>query len=197
MRKLVLATRNRDKFKEMVAALSGTGWELLPAFEFPGAPEVVEDGATLEENSLKKAEALRVFTGLPSLSDDTGLFVQALGGAPGIFAARYAGEGCSYSDNVNKLLSEMRDVPEGKRMATFRTVISLSLGEGAFRQVLGEVHGRIVEAARGAGGFGYDPIFLPEGSGRVFAEMTLDEKNGISHRGKALQKANQLLASLE
>jgi XTP/dITP diphosphohydrolase len=197
MKKLVVATHNRDKFKEMAAALSGTGWELLPAFEFPGAPEVVEDGATLEENSLKKAEALRAFTGLPSLADDTGLFVRALGGAPGIFAARYAGEDCSYSDNVNKLLSEMRGVPGVERVATFRTVISLSLVDDSFRQVSGEVHGRIVEAPQGTGGFGYDPVFLPDGSSRVFAEMTLEEKNGISHRGKALQKANQLLASLE
>jgi XTP/dITP diphosphohydrolase len=157
---------------------------------------VVEDGATLEENSLKKAVALRDFTGLPALADDTGLFVRALGGAPGIFAARYAGEDCSYSDNVDKLLSEMRGVPEGERGATFRTVISLSLGGGHFRQVTGEVQGRIVEAPRGSGGFGYDPIFLPDGARQVFAEMTLEEKNRISHRGKALQKANQLLASL-
>jgi len=196
MRKLVLATRNRDKFREMAGVLAGSGWDLLPAYDFPGAPEVEEDGSTLEENSLKKAVALRDFTGSPSLADDTGLFVEALGGAPGIFAARYAGEKCTYTDNVNKLLAEMRGIPPESRIASFRTVVSLSLPDGSFRQVAGEVKGRILELPRGGAGFGYDPVFLPNGSTKAFAEMTLEEKSAISHRGMALRGARQLLASL-
>jgi XTP/dITP diphosphohydrolase len=195
MRKLVLATQNRNKFKEMTKALGSTGWTFSPAWEFPGAPEVVEDGETLEANSLKKAKTLCSFTGLPALSDDTGLFVDALGGRPGIFAARYAGEGCTYEDNVRKMLAEMDGVPWDKRRARFRTVITIYHPDKAFQQVAGEVEGFITLQARGDKGFGYDPIFQPEGQDRVFSEMTLEEKNEISHRGKALQEARKLLGS--
>lgn len=193
MKKLIIATHNRNKFKEMRVALHGIGWELVPAFEFPGAPEVEEDGTTIEENSLKKARALAEFTGLTALSDDTGLFVDALGGRPGVYAARFAGENCTYADNVNKLLKMLEGVPEEKRKALFRTVITLYGPSKEYQQVSGEVHGTITREARGQGGFGYDPIFLPSGSSKVFAEMTLEDKNHISHRGRAVQKARQLL----
>ena len=193
MKKIVIATRNRNKFKELREALEGAGWILLPAFDFPGAPEVVEDGETLEENSLKKAKALSDFTGLPALADDTGLFVEALNGQPGVYAARFAGEGCTYEDNVKKLLSVLKEVPEGKRTALFRTVITLYDPASGPQQVSGDVEGMITMEARGNGGFGYDPVFLPKGFSKVFAEMSLDEKNRISHRGRAVQKARELL----
>jgi XTP/dITP diphosphohydrolase len=193
MKKLVIATHNRDKFKEMQKALEGLDWEILAAFDFPGAPEVEEDGKTLEENSLKKAKALSAFTGLPTLSDDTGLFINALGGQPGIYAARFAGEKCSYKDNVHKVLDLMKGVEPGSRKAVFRTIITLFYPDKGVRQVSGEADGVITEAVQGPGGFGYDPIFLPDGFSKTFAEMTLMEKNKISHRGKALQKARQLL----
>ena len=196
MRKLVIATQNRNKYKEMKDALAGLDWEILPAFEFPGVPEVVEDGQTLESNSLKKARTISEFTGEACLSDDTGLFVDVLDGQPGIYAARFAGKNCTYEDNVRKLLGLMRDIPAEKRKATFRTVITVYQPNLPPRQVSGEASGWITEEARGAAGFGYDPIFLPEGRSKVFAEMTLREKNHISHRGKALQKTRQLLSSL-
>ena len=195
MKKLVLATQNRNKFKEMVEALEGTGWEFYPAWEFPGSPEVEEDGDTLEANSLKKAKILSAFTRLPSLSDDTGLFVNAMGGRPGVYAARYAGEGCSYEDNVRKMLAEMADVPWDKRQAQFRTVITVYHPDHHFHQVAGEAAGFITLQSRGKKGFGYDPIFQPEGHDRVFAEMGLEEKNKISHRGKALQAVREILNS--
>ncbi|HTA77820.1 MAG TPA: RdgB/HAM1 family non-canonical purine NTP pyrophosphatase [bacterium] len=193
MKKLVIATHNRDKFREMKKALGDLGWEIVPAFDFPGVPEVVEDGETLEENSLKKAKELSDFTGLPALSDDTGLFIDALNGQPGIFAARFAGENCTYHDNVQKVLTLMKGVKLTARKATFRTIITLYDSEKNAKQVSGEVVGTITEIIHGVDGFGYDPIFMPEGLLKTFAEMTLDEKNQISHRGRALQKARQLL----
>jgi XTP/dITP diphosphohydrolase len=193
MKKLVIATHNRDKFKEMKKALGDLGWDIVPAFDFPGVPEVVEDGVTLEENSLKKAKELSAFTGLPALSDDTGLFIDALNGQPGIFAARFAGENCTYHDNVQKVLTLMSGIKTASRKATFRTIITFYDLEKNVKQVAGEVVGTITETVHGADGFGYDPIFMPEGLSKTFAEMTLDEKNQISHRGRALQKARQLL----
>jgi XTP/dITP diphosphohydrolase len=193
MKKLVLATQNRNKLNEMTEALEGTGWEITAAGDFPGAPIVEEDGETLEENSLKKAKALCVFTGRVALSDDTGLFVQALGGRPGIYAARYAGEGCTYDENVQKMLTEMSGVAWDKRRARFKTVITLYYPNQTHIQVSGEVDGFITLQPRGGKGFGYDPIFQPEGQEQVFAEMSLEEKNRISHRGKALRAAKKLL----
>jgi XTP/dITP diphosphohydrolase len=196
MRKLVIATGNRNKFKELRESLEGLGWELVPAFDFPGAPDVVEDGNTLEENAAKKARTLCGFTGLPALADDTGLFVKALDGRPGIYAARYAGEGCSYEDNVRKLLGEMRNAGKGERAALFRTVIALAEPEKPVRTVSGEVQGVITLEASGTGGFGYDPVFQPEGENRVFAQMSLEEKNRISHRGRAVREARKLLEGI-
>ena len=194
MKKLIIATQNKNKYKEMREALSGLGWEILPGFEFPGIPEVVEDGTTLEENSSKKAREVSEFTSLPALSDDTGLFVDALDGQPGIYAARFAGEKCTYEDNVRKMLTLMEKIPEGKRRAVFRTVITFHYPDGRSEQVSGEAEGTITLVSKGSGGFGYDPIFQPKGFSKVFAEMSLEEKNKISHRGLALLKARELLA---
>jgi XTP/dITP diphosphohydrolase len=195
MKHLVLATQNRNKFREMVEVLGGTDIQFSPAWLFPGAPEVNEDGETLEANSLKKARMLCEFTRTPALSDDTGLFVDALEGRPGIFAARYAGENCTFEDNVRKMLDELSGVPFEKRNAQFRTVVTIYYPDCHYDQVSGEVRGRITLGPRGTKGFGYDPIFLPEGQDRVFAEMSLEEKNKISHRGKALRAARSRLIS--
>jgi XTP/dITP diphosphohydrolase len=196
MKRLVLATHNRDKFKEMSLALSGLGWEILPAYEFQGVPEVIEDGSSLEENSLKKAKEIARFTGLTSLSDDTGLFIDALNGQPGIYAARFAGEKCTYQDNVDKVLKLMTGVPVESRRAVFRTVITVQDPSGKTEQVFGEVAGTITDKAMTQKGFGYDPIFMPEGFSKVFSLMTLEEKNQVSHRGRALQKARLLLSNV-
>ena len=193
MKKLVIATQNRNKFTEMKEALKGIPWELVPAFDFPDAPEVEEDGKTLEDNSLKKARILSAFTGFPALADDTGLFVDALNGQPGIYAARFAGEKCTYEDNVRKMLELMRGVEKEKRGALFRTVITVFYPDKPLLQVSGEVSGEITVEARGGKGFGYDPIFQPSGYSKVFADMTAEEKNKISHRGLALIKAKSLL----
>lgn len=193
MKKLVIATQNRNKFQEMKDALLDAGWEIFPGYDFPGIPDVEEDGTTLEENSLKKARIISGFTRFPALSDDTGLFVEALDGKPGIYAARFAGENCTYDDNVRKLLGLLVGVQEGKRKALFRTVVTVYYPDGRFQQVSGEVQGDITTEARGKGGFGYDPVFRPAGFSKVFAEMSLEEKNKISHRGLAVQKARELL----
>ncbi len=194
MKKIIIATQNRDKFTEMNAFLGGLDWEILPAYDFPGIPEVTEDGQSLEDNSLKKAKTVSDFTGYPSMADDTGLFVEALNGEPGIYSGRFAGKGCSYQDNVRKLLALMKGIPLQQRGAIFRTIITLFFPRRAYQQAVGEVKGIITEAARGHGDFGYDPIFQPLGYEKVFSEMTLEEKNKISHRGKALFTVRRLLS---
>ena len=193
MKRLVIATQNRNKFKEMKDILEGLDWEIVSACDFPGVPEVAEDGQTLEENSLKKAESFSRFTGLSALADDTGLFVEALDGQPGIYSARFAGKNSGDKDNVIKLLSLLESTPLEKRKAFFRTVITIFHPDCSFKQVTGEIEGIITKEMKGNGGFGYDPVFLPRGFSRVFAEMPEKEKNAISHRGIAIRKARQLL----
>jgi XTP/dITP diphosphohydrolase len=184
-RVLVLATRNRDKVIEMRDTLAEMPIDILTLDGFPEAPEVVEDGDTLEANAAKKASMIHAHTGLPALADDTGLFVDALDGAPGVFSSRYAGEGASYRDNVQKLLAAMKDVPEHERRAEFRCVIAFAV-EGEVHFIKGACAGNIGYAPRGPGRFGYDPVFIASATGRTFAEMTLAEKNVVSHRGRAL-----------
>src|SRR5579859_1951492 len=156
MKKIVLATQNRHKFKEIREAFKDTLFEILPAFQFPKIQEVVEDGKNLEENSLKKAKAILEATGLPAMADDTGLFVDALNGEPGIYAARFAGEGCTYEDNVRKLLTLMKGVAAGSRKAVFKTVITLLFPGQEPVFVEGEAKGTITDLPRGNRGFGYD-----------------------------------------
>jgi XTP/dITP diphosphohydrolase len=185
--KVVLATANEDKAREIVAILTGTFGEsiaLLP--RPPEVPEVDETGGTLEENAMLKAAALAAATGLPALADDTGLEVDALGGAPGVHSSRYSGEHATYAANVAKLLREMAGVAD--RQARFRTVAALVVPGGEPLLAEGAVEGEIAGEARGAGGFGYDPVFVPdEGDGRTFAEMSSDEKHAFSHRGRAFR----------
>jgi XTP/dITP diphosphohydrolase len=196
VKKIVLATQNRNKILELQKELSGLPLEIIPAFDFPGIPEIEEDGKTLEENSYKKASIISKFTRLAALADDTGLFVDALDGQPGIYAARFAGEKCSYLDNVNKMLTLLNGVPLPQRTATFRTVITIFVPGEPTKVARGEITGFITREIRGEGGFGYDPIFQPLGHSQVFAEMTMEEKNAISHRGLAVQKAKEMLLEL-
>jgi len=184
---LLLASNNADKITEIRAAFELLDLEFLTAADVPHIPEVVEDGDTLEENAIKKATTLARETGLWALADDTGLEVTALNGAPGVYSARYAGEDVTYEDNCRKLLAEMTGRDD--RAARFRCVIALSNPAGDARTVDGLCTGIITRAARGAEGFGYDPIFQPDGHDETFAELSVPQKNGISHRGRALAAA--------
>jgi XTP/dITP diphosphohydrolase len=191
--KIVLATANRDKIIEIKHALARLPLEILTREDFPAIPEVVEDGYTLEANALKKGRALLSGTGIMSLADDTGLEVDALGGAPGVFSSRFAGPGATYADNVRLLLEKMRGVPRERRTARFRCVIALVEPTGVEALVEGICEGEITDAPRGEGGFGYDPAFYVPSEKKTFAELSLEEKDRISHRGQALARMGRLL----
>jgi XTP/dITP diphosphohydrolase len=195
--RLVLASANPDKAGEIAAVLTASlDVDLVP--RPPEVPDVVEDGATLLDNARLKAQALVAATGLPAVADDTGLEVAALGGAPGVYSARYAGEGVTYADNVAKLLMELDALPDGggTRAARFRTVALVAFPDGSELWAEGVVEGTIAREAQGSGGFGYDPIFVPdEGGGRTFAVMTAEEKHAVSHRGRAFRSLAAALAA--
>jgi len=176
----------------MKALVSDLGIEVFSTLDFPELEEVEEDLPTLEENALKKARYVHKKTGLAALSDDTGLEVDALNGAPGVYSARYAGDDVSYQDNVHKLLNEMSG--EKNRGAQFRTVVALVTDENEYTYE-GICEGEITEDQRGDKGFGYDPVFLPTGYDKTFAELDSSIKNVISHRGKAVQKFISFLTS--
>jgi len=197
--RLVLASANPDKVKEIVAILSAAlEVELVPR---PAeVPEVVEDGETLLANARLKAHALLAATGVAAVADDTGLEVDALGGAPGVYSARYAGEDATYADNVDKLLRALDASPDlgGERRARFKTVALAVFPDGSEVWREGVVEGTIAPSAVGDHGFGYDPVFTPRrdegGDGRTFAEMRADEKDALSHRGRAFRSLAQALA---
>ncbi len=186
LERLVLATRNAGKLAEMQALLAGYPIALVSAAALPGAPDPDEPFATLEENALQKARMLSDFSGAAALADDTGLEVAALGGRPGVHSARFAGPAADAAANRRRLLAELEGRPD--RRARFRTVVALALPGGAAHTFEGVCEGAIAPTERGAAGFGYDALFVPEGAGRTFAEMDADEKNRISHRGKALRQ---------
>ena len=189
---IVIATHNPDKKKEILIALRELGVNILFLDNFPEIGEIEETGSTLLENSLIKARTVSAITGIPAIADDTGLEVDALNGAPGIYSARYAGINVSYEDNVRKLLSEMSSTDMDSRTARFRTVVSFhSTNKELWTE--GVIEGSITMGAIGTGGFGYDPVFRVEQTGKTFAEMTRREKNKISHRGVALEKMCKLL----
>lgn len=190
--RLVLASGNPDKLRELRQLLEGLDLEIVPAGEVIPGWSVEETGSTLEENAFLKARDVMQRTGLPAVADDTGLFVDILGGAPGIYAARFAGFDCTYENNVNKLLSTM--LCESNRDACFRTVAVFVSPEMEFA-VQGEIRGIILEDPDGEGGFGYDPVFLPEGLDHTFARCTPEEKNRISHRARALRNLRDRLRS--
>ena len=183
---VVLATANPDKAAEITAALADVDIELVA--RPTDVADVDETGTTLVANARLKAEALCAATGLPSLADDTGLEVDALGGAPGVYSARFAGPHASYADNVERVLAEMTTARRASRTARFRTVLVLAWPDGRELVVDGVVEGVITDRPHGDQGFGYDPIFRPAGGGgRTFAEMTRAEKQQLSHRGRALR----------
>jgi XTP/dITP diphosphohydrolase len=187
---VVIASKNPHKIAEIRDVLEGTGldFELVEDVEWP---DVAETETTLEGNALLKARAVRAHTGYAVIADDTGLEVDALGGAPGVFAGRYAGENATYNDNVTKLLAELEGVTE--RSARFRTVMALIDETGEEFVVDGVMEGAIAYERRGSNGFGYDPVFLV--NGRTFAEMPTSEKNDISHRARALRALAEVVAA--
>lgn len=204
--RLCIATRNRHKLDEIRAVLRDLDIEIFGAADDPACQDVDEDAPTLEGNAEKKARWVAAFTGCTALADDTGLEVDALGGDPGVRSARFAGPGCSYADNNAKLLQVLRGVPEARRTARFRCVLALAVPQpgpaGGFSERVracrvslheGRIEGRILEAPRGHGGFGYDPVFFVSEAGRSLAELLAEEKNALSHRARALSAALPVL----
>lgn len=192
--KIVLATQNQDKVKEIYALLHDLDLEILTLEEFPEAPDVIEDGETLEDNALKKAREIAEYTKMSAVADDTGLEVDYLDGRPGVFSSRYAGENASYADNVKKLLTELKEVPWEKRGAQFRCAVALyNFANRETRIVAGVCRGIIAEAPSGHQGFGYDPVFYVPEYHQTYAEMDLELKNKISHRARAFLQLRNLL----
>ena len=191
--KVVIATHNKDKLKELKKGLSTLNIDLLDLSSFPQIGEIIEDGNTLEENALIKARYVHKITGLPVIADDTGLEVDALDGKPGVYTARFAGENCSYDDNVNKMLKVLENVKDVNRGAIFKTVMAF-IDKKSELLSEGKVKGIIAKNKKGLAGFGYDPIFYVVEEGKTFAEMTIEKKNIISHRGKAIKNLLPKLA---
>lgn len=192
MKTLVLATYNRNKAEELKTLLAGLDLDIRSLEDFPRVPPLIEDGTTFRENALKKARTVFQHTKLPTLADDSGLEVFYLNGRPGVWSARYAGDGATDEQNNEKLLREMRGVPPRRRRAQFRAVLAL-VGPGYEDIAEGVCTGKLAEEPRGTNGFGYDPIFIPDGYDRTYAELTADEKNKISHRAKAIAAMKEIL----
>jgi XTP/dITP diphosphohydrolase len=195
---IVLATRNKKKIEEIRRITTGLPINILSPDSFPDCPETVEDRDTFEGNAIKKAIDVCKCTGKPALADDSGLEVDALGGAPGVYSARYAGNEGGNTDvrNYEKLLVELKNVPDEKRGARFVCCMALAFPDGSVKTFLGYVEGRIGHEPKGETGFGYDPVFIPKNYNKTFAEMSGDEKDRLSHRGKALMKLAASLHSL-
>ena len=189
---IILATHNRGKMKEMSSILAHLPVTLLTLDDFPQIGEIPETGETLKENAFIKAETVHQKTGLPALADDTGLEVDALDGAPGVHSSRYDGETATFEDNCRKMMQEMDGIPAEERTARFHTVIAFVSNSGN-EWTEGMVQGRILEKKRGDGGFGYDPLFYYPPLKKTFAELNSEQKNNISHRGKALRNFCQIL----
>jgi len=189
MTRLILATRNPGKITELRAILAAAGLEhdLVGADAYPDIPDVRETGVTFAENALLKAHALARATGLPAVADDSGLCVDVLGGAPGIFSARWSGTHGDDGANLRLLLGQLGDIADEHRAAHFACAAALALPDGTERVVEGRLRGTLRHEAVGSHGFGYDPILQPDGDTRTCAELTPDEKNAISHRGKAFR----------
>ncbi len=197
---LVIATRNKGKLREIRALLKGTRIRVLSLDDFPGCPDVIEDGKTFRENALKKARAVAGYTGKTALADDSGLSVDALDGAPGVYSARFSGPGADDLKNNRKLLRMMKDAPDSERGAEFVCVMALAGPPGAGikeKTVKGVVRGRITREMRGPRGFGYDPLFYYSPKGMTFAEMGPEEKNKVSHRARALTKIKDIINRMQ
>ena len=187
---IVLATRNKKKIEEIKRITADLPITILSLDNYPDCPETVEDKDTFEGNAIKKAVEVCQCTGLPALADDSGLEVDVLGGAPGVYSARYAGSSGSGTDvrNYEKLLAELKNVPDEKRGAQFVCCMALAFPDGTEKSFFGYAKGCIGYEPKGQTGFGYDPVFIPEGHKRTFAEMSGEEKDRLSHRGKAIEK---------
>ncbi len=192
-RSVVLATQNKDKLRELQGLMLGTKVIVRSLSTFPKSPSVREDGRTFEENAEKKARVYSRRTRSLVLADDSGLEVKALGGRPGVYSARFAGPKCSYADNNRKLLQSIRSVSWPKRKALFVSVISVYDNGKKVATVRGECEGKIGYLEKGTNGFGYDPVFVPKGSAKTYAQMSAAEKGRLSHRGKALKLAKKVL----
>ncbi len=193
---LIIATKNKGKVKEFKELLSEYPFKVISLLDVPGCPEIIEDGTTFKENAVKKAETVRDYTKEMVLADDSGLEVDFLGGEPGIYSARFAGDNASDEENNRKLLGLLKGVPEEKRGAQFTCVIAISCPEKGTKVVEGTCRGTIISASLGDMGFGYDPLFLVPGYGKTFSQLEPDIKNKISHRGKAMEKVAELLKGL-
>ncbi|MEV3872564.1 RdgB/HAM1 family non-canonical purine NTP pyrophosphatase [Streptomyces sp. NPDC049906] len=198
MTRLILATRNPGKLTELreILAAADLAHELVGADAYPEVPDVKETGVTFAENALLKAHALARATGLPAVADDSGLSVDVLGGAPGIFSARWAGRHGDDRANLELLLAQLSDIDAPHRAAHFTCAAALALPDGTERVVEGRLEGTLRHLPAGTGGFGYDPVFQPEGDTRTTAELTAAEKNAISHRGKAFRALVPVLREL-
>lgn len=188
---ILAATKNAHKIEEFKELLGSKEVNILSLLDFPDAPDVVEDGATFEENARKKAAESSAFTGLSTFADDSGLEVEALNGEPGIRSARYAGENASNEERIKKLLDNMKGA--SSRKARFVCVIALANDGEVVETFTGEVKGTIAESPRGANGFGYDPVFIPDGYDKTFAELDASVKNKISHRARAVKAALEFI----
>ncbi|MDX9971429.1 MAG: XTP/dITP diphosphatase [FCB group bacterium] len=193
---LLLGTGNKHKAAELAEILQGLPWEVKCLADFPPVPEPVEDGDTFEDNAILKAVYYGRQFDVCCVADDSGLAVDALGGAPGVYSARYAGEDCTYADNNAKLLRELASTPSEKRSARFICCAALTKRSDETHTETGMVEGRIIDAPRGNMGFGYDPLFVPEGYDLTFAEMSSEEKHRISHRGRAFQALRKYLEAI-
>jgi len=194
--KLILATRNKHKIQEIKAILRSLSVKVLSMLDFEGVPRVKEDGNTFKSNAIKKAKAFSKKFSIPAVADDSGLEIKALRGAPGVRSARFAGPNSTKEKLCGKVLRLMKDVPPSKRNARFVCNIAASLPTGKVKVVEGTVNGRIAFEMRGSKGFGYDPIFIPKGYKKTFAEMKPSMKNRLSHRGRALKKARVVIKKL-
>jgi len=192
MNRIILATRNKHKTEEIKTILRDLRLEILTLNDFPDVPMLKEEGSTFRENSLQKAHTVHLHTGIPTLADDSGLEVFYLNGRPGVISARYAGLKATDEENNKKLLGQMRGVSPRRRKAQFRAVLTL-LDENGAEVTEGICPGRLAELPRGTNGFGYDPIFIPDGFSRTYAELTSEEKNQISHRARALAAMREVL----
>ena len=190
---IVLATRNKKKIEEIKRITADLPITILSLSDYPNCPETVEDKDTFEGNATKKAVEVCQCTGKAALADDSGLEVDALKGAPGVYSARYAGEGANDVKNNEKLLQELKNIPQDKRTAQFVCCVALALPGGDVKTFFGFAKGRIGLEPKGKTGFGYDPVFTPDGFDRTFAEMSGEEKDRLSHRGKALEKLRNFL----
>ena len=191
---LVIASNNKNKIAEFQSVLSDLDIEIVSLDHFGPIPSAIEDGETFEENAYKKALHISKILGLPALADDSGLVVEALSGRPGVYSARYSGPNASDEDNCKKLLKELAGV--NNRNAYFQCVLSLAVPSGPALTYIGRCYGTIVDKKSGNNGFGYDPIFYFEKLGKTFAELSMEEKNLVSHRGKALAELKSELSSV-